>query len=237
MVYLAICAFGLLNGLIGIFGTTFRFASRDAFKKGGKRTRAFAPTPTTPDIGDSTADIGNGRVSLHRQQSPTPSVFTDFLRGEIFDEPELMLERPNPIRTVSSPREFLRRQANTVTRPTLQRSSSAPVTATIYPGADDQLSSGSNPAAESFNASSASLQQQQQGEGSTHELHLSSIHIAAVTGDGDEETAAGEGQEQGDSVAIRQLQDEVKELKRNMARIVALLELIADNADIDDAFS
>ena len=161
------------------------------------------------------------------------------MRGEIFDEPELMLERPNPIRTVSSPREFLRREADTVKRQTLQRSSSAPVTATIYPGADDQLSSASNTAAESFNARSASPQQQ--GQGSTHELHLSSIHIAAIgDGEGDEETAAGEGQEagnSGDSGAIRQLQDDVKELKRDMARIVALLELIADNADIDGAFS
>ena len=244
MVYLTICAFGLLNGLIGIFGTTFRFASRDAFKKGGKRARLPAPTPDNNGA-DPAADIGNDRESsLRRQHSATPSVFTDFLLGEIFDEPDM---HRNPVRTVSSPREA--DTTTTARRPPilLQRASSAPVTATIYPSTDDPLSSGTNPAAESHGPPSsqafdARLASPLQGAGvrSTHELQLSSIRIA-VNGDGYDETEGGGdgdgGQEQGDSVAIRQLQDDVRELKRDMARIVALLELIADNADIDDAFS
>ena len=254
MVYMSICAFGLLNGLIGIFGTTFRFASRDAFKKGGKRARPPAPDESESDA----ADIGNDTQPLQRQTSPTPSVFTDFLYGEIFDSPELVVG-PQSLNRASSSREAHLPAGLGARRPSLRRSSSAPVKVTSYLTPEDQnmrsssLFSGINPAASASSSSSGDLsaiqESPQQGEGSSHELRISTVNIAACIrdevkesdgggggGSGGGDAGAREGADSERSAVIRQLQDDVKELKRDMARVLLLLEQIADSADIDVGF-
>ena len=255
MVYMSICAFGLLNGLIGIFGTTFRFASRDAFKKGGKRARPPAPDESESDA----ADIGNTTQHLQRQTSPTPSVFTDFLYGEIFDSPELVVG-PQSLNRASSSREAHLPAGLGARRPSLRRSSSAPVKATSYLTPEDQnmrsssLFSGINPAAAAASSSGdlSAIQvspSPKQGEGSSHELRISTVNIAACIreevkesdgggggGSGGGDAGAREGVDSERSAAIRQLQDDVKELKRDMARVLLLLEQIADSADIDVGF-
>jgi len=185
-------------------------------------------------------------------------VFTDFLYGEIFDSPELVVG-PQSLNRASSSREAHLPAGLGARRPSLRRSSSAPVKATSYLTPEDQnmrsssLFSGINPAASASSSGDLSAIQEspQQGEGSSHELRISTVNIAACIRDevkesdgggggggsgGGGDAGAREGADSERSAAIRQLQDDVKELKRDMARVLLLLEQIAESADIDVGF-
>ena len=87
MLFMCISSFGILNGLIGIFGSAFRRASREAFSN---------KTLTISKAAAGTAGRGaKDRTKDRKKEEPSnsnsrKSIISDFFFGQTFSGPEPM---------------------------------------------------------------------------------------------------------------------------------------------------